>query len=70
MQPYAARFGECDADGNCGLSTLAQSSITGLLCLGAMFGAVFSGNIANRVSPAALMAAGATKKIEVCRATC
>lgn len=48
MQSYQSRFGEC-VDGVCTLSTTRQSAITGLLSVGAVIGAVGSGNIANRV---------------------
>ncbi|WVF65292.1 hypothetical protein IAT40_000016 [Kwoniella sp. CBS 6097] len=48
MESYQRRFGECDANGLCMLSTTRQSAITGLLSVGAVIGAVGSGSIADR----------------------
>lgn len=49
MDAYKNRFGECDAAGVCALSTTRQSAVTGLLSLGATFGAVCSGYVSNKV---------------------
>jgi SP family sugar:H+ symporter-like MFS transporter len=46
---FKNKFGSCDAAGNCALSITRQSSFTGLLSLGAIFGAVSAGSIADRV---------------------
>ncbi|KAL1407813.1 hypothetical protein Q8F55_007248 [Vanrija albida] len=48
MSAYKERFGTCH-DGICALSTMRQSSFTGLLCLGALVGAVGAGSISERI---------------------
>jgi hypothetical protein len=53
MDNFKERFGTCDAAGVCALSTTRQSAFTGLLSLGAIFGAVCAGTIADKVSCAA-----------------
>lgn len=50
MEAYQRRFGQCDPNGTCYISTTRQSAITGLLSTGATIGAVSSGAIADRVS--------------------
>ncbi len=49
MARYQARFGVCDANGACTLPTQRQSTITGILSVGAFLGALSSGVIAGRV---------------------
>ncbi|KAL7422677.1 hypothetical protein Q5752_001968 [Cryptotrichosporon argae] len=49
MDSYKQRFGDCDSTGTCTISTTRQSAITGMLSLGAIFGAVGSGAIADRL---------------------
>lgn len=47
MDDYARRFGELQADGTILFSAARQGSITGLLCIGSLFGALIAGKIAD-----------------------
>lgn len=49
MQTYASRFGVCDAAGVCALPTIRQSTITGILSVGAFLGALGSGSVADKI---------------------
>lgn len=50
MPSYVNRFGVCDANGaNCYLPTIRQSTITGILSIGAFLGALASGPISGRI---------------------
>jgi SP family sugar:H+ symporter-like MFS transporter len=47
MEDYARRFGALQADGSYTFSAARQGSITGLLCIGCLFGALVAGKIAD-----------------------
>lgn len=47
MEDYGRRFGQIAADGTISFSAARQGTITGLLCVGSLFGALIAGKIAD-----------------------
>lgn len=47
MDDYAQRFGELQPDGSYTFSAARQGTITGILCVGCLFGALIAGKIAD-----------------------
>ncbi|KKP04767.1 hypothetical protein THAR02_03104 [Trichoderma harzianum] len=49
MPDYASRFGELQSDGSYTFSAARQGTIVGLLCVGALFGALIAGKMADTI---------------------